>query len=261
MLQKTSMADEDIEEIADKFAGKFDAITCSSLYDKNPFLQRELKLSQALCLLWQNSSTGEVNGRNSDLHLLVGVYCAGLLDLLILEKYTVNDMLSTCLCLVSKKKIIEVGNIQGTSTYLDELTLNDMIEHRHHPRELVDWLEDSVDKNDEENAAMCTLNSLVKKGILRKEKLSIGTRFHLHNQEEKQNLVKELRDILLADATPDLYMKVILTFLQAADHYRDNYDKDKILKQYFSKQEYKQAKARLKIISREWPQIPNAVPS
>lgn len=104
------MADEDIEEIADKFAGKFDAITCSTLYDKSEILKRDLKLSQAMCLLWQNSTTGEVSGRNNDLHLLVGVYCAGLLDLLVLEKYTINDMLSTCLCLVSKKKIIEVSD-------------------------------------------------------------------------------------------------------------------------------------------------------
>lgn len=103
------MADEDIEEIADKFAGKFDAITSSTLYDKNAILQRDLKLSQAMCLLWQNSTTGEVAGRNNDLHLLVGIYCAGLLDLLLLDTYTVNDMLSTCLCLVSKKKIIEVS--------------------------------------------------------------------------------------------------------------------------------------------------------
>lgn len=57
-----------------------------------------------------------------------------------------------------------------------------MIQHRNHPRELVDWLEDSVDKNDDESSAMCTLNGLVKKGILRKEKLSIGTRFYLNNE-------------------------------------------------------------------------------
>lgn len=255
------MADEDIEEIADKFAGKFDAITCSTLYDKSEILKRDLKLSQAMCLLWQNSTTGEVSGRNNDLHLLVGVYCAGLLDLLVLEKYTINDMLSTCLCLVSKKKIIEIGDVQPSSTFLDELTLNDMIEHRHHPRELVDWLEDSVDKNDDENAAMCALNSLVKKGVLRKEKLSIGTRFYLNNQEVKQNLVKELRDALLTETAPDLYMKVLLSFLHSADRYRDNYEKDKIFKQYFNKQEYKQAKAQLKIISREWPQIPPPVVS
>jgi hypothetical protein len=104
------MADEDIEEIADKFAGKFDVMTCSTLYDKNALTQRgDLKLSQAVCLLWQNSTTGEVSGRHSDLHLLVCVYCAGLLDLLIMDKIRINDMLSTCLCLVSKKKMVEVG--------------------------------------------------------------------------------------------------------------------------------------------------------
>lgn len=251
------MADEDIEEIADKYAGKFDAITCSTLYDKTTILQqRDLKLSQAMCLLWQNSTTGEVTGRHNDLHLLVGVYCAGLLDLLVLDKISINDILSTCLCLISKKKIVEIGHTQVTSTFLDELTLSDMIEHRNHPRELVDWLEDSVDKNDDVNSAMCTLNSLVKKGILRKEKLSIGTRFYLHNQEVKQSLVQDIRDALLTENPPNLYVKILLTFLQAADHYRDNYDKDKIFKQYFSKQEYKQAKARLKIISRDWPQVP-----
>jgi hypothetical protein len=103
------MADEDIEEIADKFAGKFDVMTCSTLYDKDALGQRELKLSQAICLLWQNSTTGEVSGRHSDLHLLVCVYCAGILDLLVIDKIRINDMLSTCLCLVSKKKMVEVS--------------------------------------------------------------------------------------------------------------------------------------------------------
>lgn len=106
------MADEDIEEIADKFAGKFDTMTCSTFYDKSALQgQRELKLSQAICLLWQNSTTGEVTGRHSDLHLLVCVYCAGVLDLLVMDKIRINDMLSTCLCLVSKKKMIEVSRL------------------------------------------------------------------------------------------------------------------------------------------------------
>lgn len=74
--------------------------------------------------------------------------------------------------------------------------------------------------------------------------------------EIKQGLVQELRDSLLTEKPPDLYMKVLLTLLQGADHYRDNYEKDKIFKQYFGKQEYKQAKARLKVLSRDWPPIP-----
>ena len=73
--------------------------------------------------------------------------------------------------------------------------------------------------------------------------------------------MKELRDALLTETAPDLYMKVLLSFLHSADRYRDNYEKDKIFKQYFNKQEYKQAKAQLKIISREWPQIPPPVVS
>lgn len=78
--------------------------------------------------------------------------------------------------------------------------------------------------------------------------------------EIKQSLVQEVRDTLLTEKTPDLYMRVLLTLLQGADHYRENYDKDKIFKQYFSKQEYKQAKIRLKVISRDWPPIPPPPP-
>ena len=74
--------------------------------------------------------------------------------------------------------------------------------------------------------------------------------------EVKQGLVQEIRDALLTDSAPDLYIRILLTLLQAADHYRDNYEKDKIFKQYFSKQEYKEVKARLKIISRDWPLLP-----
>ncbi|XP_028409888.1 uncharacterized protein LOC114532553 isoform X2 [Dendronephthya gigantea] len=255
------MADEDIEEIADKFAGKFDVMTCSTAWDRSVLAERELKISQAVCLLWQNSTTGEVAGRHSDLHLLVCVYCAGLLDLLIMEKIRINDMLSTCLCLVSKKKMVEIDHNQGTSTYLDSLGLTEIMDQRDNPRELVDWLEESVDKDDDKNASYVTLESLVKGGFFRKEKLSVGTRFYLNNQEIKQSLVQDMRDSLLTEKTPDLYMRVILTLLQGADHYRDNYDKDKIFKQYFSKPEYKQAKARLKIISRDWPPIPPPPPA
>lgn len=62
------------------------------------------------------------------------------------------------------------------------MVLTEMIEQRHHPRELVDWLEESVDKNDDESASVLALDSLVKSGIFRKEKLSVGTRFYLNNQ-------------------------------------------------------------------------------
>lgn len=62
------------------------------------------------------------------------------------------------------------------------MALNEMIEQREHPRELVDWLEESVDKNDDESSSVLTLDSLVKSGIFRKEKLSVGTRFYLNNQ-------------------------------------------------------------------------------
>ena len=117
-LTYSTMADEDIEEIADKFAGKFDSITCSSRYDKNVFQHRELKISQAMCLLWQNSTTGGVAGRHNDLHLLVGVYCAALLDLLLLEKISINDVMLTCLCLVSKKKIVEVSSLITRHVFL-----------------------------------------------------------------------------------------------------------------------------------------------
>lgn len=62
------------------------------------------------------------------------------------------------------------------------MALTDIITQRNTPRELVDWLEESVDKNDDQSSSVVTLDSLVKKGILRKEKLSVGTRFYLNNQ-------------------------------------------------------------------------------
>lgn len=62
------------------------------------------------------------------------------------------------------------------------MALTEFIEQRDTPRELVDWLEESVDKNDDVSASVVTLDSLVKIGIFRKEKLSVGTRFYLNNQ-------------------------------------------------------------------------------
>lgn len=62
------------------------------------------------------------------------------------------------------------------------MALTEFIEQRDNPRELVDWLEESVDKNDDVSSSVVTLDSLVKLGIFRKEKLSVGTRFYLNNQ-------------------------------------------------------------------------------
>ncbi|KAJ7388559.1 hypothetical protein OS493_036926 [Desmophyllum pertusum] len=54
-------ADED--EVVDFVKYTICGILASPLFDKKAIQQKSFKLSEAYCLLWQNSRTGDVDGR------------------------------------------------------------------------------------------------------------------------------------------------------------------------------------------------------
>lgn len=53
----------------------------SPKFDKNSFVKRNLKLCQCFCLLWQNTSTGDVHGRQKCGALTNTATAAVMLDL------------------------------------------------------------------------------------------------------------------------------------------------------------------------------------
>jgi len=59
----------------------------SSHFYKKEILQRSLNLTQAYCLLWQESENGEVDG---DMELRAGAVCAAVVDLVVLDKIEIG---------------------------------------------------------------------------------------------------------------------------------------------------------------------------
>ena len=55
-------------------------------FDKDSIIQRDLSLSQAFCLLWQNDKTGDVAGRQRPSVMTDTACAAVLLDLYVLGK-------------------------------------------------------------------------------------------------------------------------------------------------------------------------------
>lgn len=67
-------------------SAKIGELLASDRFDKDSIAQRELSLSQAFCLLWQNQQTGDVAGRQRPNAITDTATAAVLLDLYVLEK-------------------------------------------------------------------------------------------------------------------------------------------------------------------------------
>lgn len=75
------------------------------------FKKRNLKVSQALCLLWHDQTSGDVPGRKSSAPLYGNVTAAVLVDLFVLGKLNIEDAQGTCLGFKYKKMVIQVREI------------------------------------------------------------------------------------------------------------------------------------------------------
>lgn len=67
-------------------AAKMGELLASDRFDKDSITEKDLSLSQAFCLLWQNQDTGDVAGRQSPNAMTDTASAAVLLDLYVLEK-------------------------------------------------------------------------------------------------------------------------------------------------------------------------------
>ena len=73
-------------EYSGYIADKLREIIQAEQFDKESFKTRKLRFSQAFCLLWQNTESGDVPGRQGSGILLDCAACAVLLDLYSLGK-------------------------------------------------------------------------------------------------------------------------------------------------------------------------------
>lgn len=67
-------------------SAKIGELLASDRFEKYSIAERELSLSQAFCLLWQNQHTGNVEGRQRPNAMTDSATAAVLLDLYVLEK-------------------------------------------------------------------------------------------------------------------------------------------------------------------------------
>lgn len=74
------------------------------------FKQRNLKISQALCLLWHDQTTGDVPGRKSSAPHFGNITAAVLIDLFVLGKLNMKEAQKSCLGIKYKKMVLEVRN-------------------------------------------------------------------------------------------------------------------------------------------------------
>jgi len=94
-----------------KIARNLQEILQSDRFVIECFKDRTLKISQALCLLWHNQTTGDVPGRKTSAPLYGNVTAAVIVDLLVLGKVNIAEVRRSCLGIKHKTTVIEVGKV------------------------------------------------------------------------------------------------------------------------------------------------------
>ena len=104
------MADGDAD-YSPKIARNLQEILQSDRFVTECFKERNLKISQALCLLWHNQTSGEVPGRKSSAPLYGNVTAAVIIDLFVLGKFNIAEVRRSCLGIKYKTTVLEVRNV------------------------------------------------------------------------------------------------------------------------------------------------------
>lgn len=103
------MASQDASEWI--VSAKVGELLASDRFDKDSISQRELRLSQAFCLLWQNQSTGDVAGRQRPNALTATATAAVLLDLYVLNKIDFDKDVKHWMDKTRQVIMVKVGTI------------------------------------------------------------------------------------------------------------------------------------------------------
>lgn len=94
-------------------------------FDKSAIIQRDLSLSQAFCLLWQNDKTGDVAGRQRPTAMSHTACAAVLLDLHVLEKVDFEKEIKQWMDRRRQVISVQVGRKVIKSTYTPTLLLTE----------------------------------------------------------------------------------------------------------------------------------------
>lgn len=228
-----------LDEVALGFARTVYEISTSKWFHIEDFRRHEILLSEAYLLLWQNSETGNVDGRKVGLPLKVGAYAALFLDLIVAGK------LEIFLSPEDREPRVRVIDDTPTGTFMDD-GLFDHLRSRHHRTiNLQKWLE----KAEESSCVDIILNNLILRGILKKEKcgmlgLKLFRKFPTTNPQPERDLVQQIREAASCSSNeellPDSYILALLALSRDADNIF--LISDPILKKYFDPETYPEAK-------------------
>ncbi|XP_065064604.1 uncharacterized protein LOC135690853 [Rhopilema esculentum] len=228
-----------LDEVASGFSRTIHELCSSRWFCFEDFKQHEILLSEAYVLLWQNSETGDIDGRKVGLPLKVGAYAAVFLDLIIsrkIEVYYQHD---------EKESRVRVIDDTATGTFLDDALFDDLRLKHHRVIRLSKWLE----KAEESACVEIILSSLILRGILKKEKIGFPglrffRRFPTTNPEPEKDLIAQIRSLNVdEDGKVDSYIVSLLAICREADNVF--LISDPILKKYFNSVEYPELKKKI----------------
>lgn len=241
------MADGDAD-YSPKLAENLLEIFQSDRFVTECFKERNLKISQALCLLWHEQSTGDVPGRKASAPHFGNISAAVIIDLYVLGKVSFEDAQASCLGVKYKEMVLQVKDFTPTNSYLDNCMFNQMLErtrkHPDKPRSVSKWILKGSNYH-KPSCVSATFDSLVDLGLMKKEPRLLGTsvRYPVINAVPQNELVKEIQMIALAGHAVDGFTWTLLKLARFSDSlYLGG---ALMLKHLFHKKEYEQAKKNI----------------
>ena len=228
-----------LDEVALGFSRTIFEICTAKWFQIEHFQRHEILLSEAYLLLWQNSETGDVDGRKVGLPLKVGAYAGIFLDLIVagkIEIFLAHD---------DREPRVRIMDETPTGTFLDDALFDDLRLRHHRVIRLAKWLE----RAEESSCVDIILSSLILRGILKKEKkgipgLKFFRKFPTTNPEPERDLVHQIREVGQNEVErPDSYIIALLALCREADNIF--LISDPILKKYFEPEEYPELKKKI----------------
>ncbi|KAL9976473.1 hypothetical protein ACROYT_G013780 [Oculina patagonica] len=229
-------------------SAKIGELLASERFDKDSIAHRELSLSQAFCLLWQNQQTGDVAGRQRPNAITDSATAAVLLDLYVLEKIDLEKEIKHWMDRKRQIVMVKVKDATLTGSYLDQALFSDIVKHHQRtdgkPRTIVEWIiQGSYER---ENSATVVLDSLVIRGILGRESKLFGRRYPTVDSEPQRKLLDEIRKVVLLSQPADGYIWTLLKLMYEADCCMGK--KSPLLSRCFSPEEFLAAKETIKTL-------------
>ncbi|KAK3249058.1 hypothetical protein CYMTET_41504 [Cymbomonas tetramitiformis] len=212
----------------------------------------KLTICEAFCLLWQDDATGDLSGRRSDPTVQGPALAAMLTDLILMGKLKVqSEDGKDWLGYTKENARIITGDVEtplpAAAAFLaDFLKIFTDYNAQKPPRTLEKWVQELVMGWSHNAVAYIdfVLNSLLEKGIVRKESVWNGKRFPTDDPTAEAAVREKLKTVLLSGTEPDMFTTVLIQLSVTAD--QQCVFTNPFMRSVLSKEEYAQVQPRLK---------------